>query len=482
MPTEFDQRDFNYTNTPEVPASGSSALIGPTYKIVARLLNRFTGLTGTSDYWTLPSMTVQGIINALPAAASATVAGLVELATPGEVQTGTDSSRAATPQGVRAGTNMLAKKADVAAATTVNITLSGTQTVDTVALSAGQRVLVKNQTTNTENGIYVVAVGTWLRAEDADESVDFQFGQEVRVRAGTQAGIWYLSGATAVTIGVTAIAYSTSTSSAAHAFWSTAHTDVDNTDTPADGEVPTYNSATSKWITSPANTDTTLIMGLRLTWNSATQITVGAGACYIPASGKVVSKATTTVINPTGLAANTWYYLYAFESGGTLAFEYLTTAPTTYFFPAKQSSVNTRRFIGSFKTMPASTSIAGFNDDGSWIYWVPSYSAQNIFDTPYIVINGIRSNTSTTYSAAAACPAGTTNVQAYTHTSLDDRAYVGQFGITTSASVHDWFVDVGWNTDVFPFVLGGDRQLVHRGLASATGFFWLSIAGWKRER
>ena len=40
-------------------------------------------------------------------------------------------------------------------ATTANLTLSGTQTIDGVAVVADDRVLVKNQTTATQNGIYV---------------------------------------------------------------------------------------------------------------------------------------------------------------------------------------------------------------------------------------------------------------------------------------------------------------------------------------
>lgn len=56
----------------------------------------------------------------------------------------------------------------VKAATTANITLSGTQTVDGIALVAGDRVLVKNQTNPQENGIYVVAAGAWSRSADAD--------------------------------------------------------------------------------------------------------------------------------------------------------------------------------------------------------------------------------------------------------------------------------------------------------------------------
>jgi hypothetical protein len=53
-------------------------------------------------------------------------------------------------------------------ATTGNITLSGTQTIDGVAVIAGDRVLVKNQTTKSQNGMYVVAAGGWGRATDLD--------------------------------------------------------------------------------------------------------------------------------------------------------------------------------------------------------------------------------------------------------------------------------------------------------------------------
>lgn len=59
-------------------------------------------------------------------------------------------------------------KASVKAATTANITLSGTQTIDGIALIAGDRVLVKNQSTANQDGIYVVAAGAWTRAADAD--------------------------------------------------------------------------------------------------------------------------------------------------------------------------------------------------------------------------------------------------------------------------------------------------------------------------
>lgn len=57
-------------------------------------------------------------------------------------------------------------KGSVKAATTANITLSGAQTIDGVSLVAGDRCLVKNQTTASQNGIYVVAAGAWARSDD----------------------------------------------------------------------------------------------------------------------------------------------------------------------------------------------------------------------------------------------------------------------------------------------------------------------------
>lgn len=59
-------------------------------------------------------------------------------------------------------------KASVKVATTSNITLSGPQTIDGIALIAGDRVLVKNQTTANQDGIYTVAAGAWDRASDAN--------------------------------------------------------------------------------------------------------------------------------------------------------------------------------------------------------------------------------------------------------------------------------------------------------------------------
>jgi hypothetical protein len=99
----------------------------------------------------------------------------------------------------------------VRVATTGNITLSGTQTIDGVAVIAGDRVLVKDQTTQTQNGIYVVASGAWTRATDADNTPNGELagGDFTLVLEGTvNSGYGYVcSNTSAITIGTTNVTY-----------------------------------------------------------------------------------------------------------------------------------------------------------------------------------------------------------------------------------------------------------------------------------
>jgi hypothetical protein len=98
-------------------------------------------------------------------------------------------------------------KASVNVATTANITLSGTQTIDGIAVVAGDRVLVKDQTTATQNGIYVVAAGSWTRATDMDAAGEFA-GAYTFVKQGTvNADRGYVCTNDSVTIGTTNVTF-----------------------------------------------------------------------------------------------------------------------------------------------------------------------------------------------------------------------------------------------------------------------------------
>ena len=103
-------------------------------------------------------------------------------------------------------------KQSVRAATTGPITLDNTTTaIDNVTLANGNRVLVKDQGTASENGIYVVSTsGAWSRATDADETGELTAGSFVFVEEGdthSDSG-WVVSTNGTITIGSSSINFS----------------------------------------------------------------------------------------------------------------------------------------------------------------------------------------------------------------------------------------------------------------------------------
>ena len=99
-------------------------------------------------------------------------------------------------------------KASVVAATTVNITLSGAQTIDGVAVVATDRVLVKNQTAPADNGIYIASATAWSRAPDMNTWAQVP-GAYVFIEGGTTLADtgWVCTSDAGGTIGVTAITW-----------------------------------------------------------------------------------------------------------------------------------------------------------------------------------------------------------------------------------------------------------------------------------
>lgn len=100
-------------------------------------------------------------------------------------------------------------KQSVRAASTANLTLEDLQTIDGVELEAGDRVLVKDQTADEENGIYEAGEGVWLRAADADDEVEvaanfFVFVEEGSTQADTG---WVLTTNPPLVVGTTPLTF-----------------------------------------------------------------------------------------------------------------------------------------------------------------------------------------------------------------------------------------------------------------------------------
>lgn len=121
----------------------------------------------------------------------------------------TEANDAATKAYVDAARSGLDVKDSVRAATTANITLSGEQTIDGVSVVAGNRVLVKNQSTASENGIYVAAAGAWARATDFDSDAEVTPGAFTFVEEGTTNGDagFVLTTNAPITVGSTSLTF-----------------------------------------------------------------------------------------------------------------------------------------------------------------------------------------------------------------------------------------------------------------------------------
>lgn len=97
----------------------------------------------------------------------------------------------------------------VASTANINLTTGGLLTIDDVALAAGNRVLVKNQTTATQNGIYDANAAAWSRSSDADSDAEVTAGMAVFVEQGTLNGDkqWALTTDNPIVLGTTSLTF-----------------------------------------------------------------------------------------------------------------------------------------------------------------------------------------------------------------------------------------------------------------------------------
>lgn len=103
----------------------------------------------------------------------------------------------------------LSWKDSVRMATTSNVALTGAGVaVDGVTPVVGDRILVKNQSSPQENGIYVVAAGAWARAGDADIAAEIE-GMAAYVNEGTTNGdtAWVCTANAPITVGTTPLPF-----------------------------------------------------------------------------------------------------------------------------------------------------------------------------------------------------------------------------------------------------------------------------------
>lgn len=202
-------------------------------------------------------------------------------------------------------------KASVRAATTAAGTLAtsfeNTDVIDGVTLATGDRILIKDQASGGENGIYIVAAsGAPTRAPDADTAAEVTAGMAVFVEEGTTNADtgWVMTNNGAITLGSTALVFTQFSGSGALTAGSgltkTGNTvDFITLDTSLIVAADSVKVNLALWIT--RETPTGLVNGANTTYTLANTPVVGSEQVFLngilqePGAGNDYTIATTTI-------------------------------------------------------------------------------------------------------------------------------------------------------------------------------------------
>ena len=307
-------------------------------------------------------------------------------------------------------------KAECQVATTGNITLSGLQTIDGYTTLGNDRVLVKNQTTSAQNGIYVASTGAWARSSDANTWNSLISAFTFIMNGTTQQNSgWVCTIASGGTLGTTPVTWSQLASAASYfagtgltlSSYTFSITPVGTSGTYGSASsVPVFVTNASGQVSSVTNTTISIapsqinatipnsgltnstISGVALGSNLAnltagTNITFSSGTTYNGSSAITINASSTMVYPGAGIPNSTgsaWGTSYSTTGSGTVVA--LATSPT-FVTPILGTPQSGNFSTGTFTwptfnqntTGNASTATTANNLSGTTQYSLPYQSA-----------------------------------------------------------------------------------------------------------
>ena len=228
-------------------------------------------------------------------------------------------------------------KAECQVASTGNLTLSGLQTIDGYTTLVGDRVLVKNQTTQAQNGIYVAASGAWARSSDANTWNSLISAFTFIQNGSTQANSgWVCTISTGGTLGTTPVTWSQLASAASYfagtgltlSSYTFSITPVGTAGTYGSAsQVPVFVTNASGQVTSVTNTS----ISIAPSQINATIPNSGLTNSSITINGSAISlggSATITAVNPNALTIGTGLSGSSYNGSSAVTIALANTAVT----------------------------------------------------------------------------------------------------------------------------------------------------------
>ncbi len=247
------------------------------------------------------------------------------------------------------------QKANVRVVAIANQALTGTPVINGIQTAAGDEVLLTGQTAPHENGVWVVAAGSWARRADLDTSAEVVPGIWMRAMEGTRRGRWFLATTGTITLGTTALAFEKE-GTAGDGLAQDGDT-LSLEETGITGGTYTNPTITLDEFgravgVGSGTTPSTFIEGLAFVRVSDTAVTLRAGSAWVPGLDAVLEAPTDIAKTGLVLAANTIYYGYLWSNAGTPDLELSTTAPAAAYrgIAKTKTGDTTRRYVGEFLT------------------------------------------------------------------------------------------------------------------------------------
>lgn len=278
-------------------------------------------------------------------------------------------------------------------ATTSNITLSGLQNIDGGTGVAGQRILVKNQSTASQNGIYEQQVGSWTRTSDFDGTDEVEPGSTIPVLYGTAnaATAWILTTAAPVIVGTTNLTFvklagtagipslsgeatagidgvTTLSNAAVIGKVLTGYTPAAGTVTASDSIIGAIQKIDANVVNSFAGGYAAGASGLKVQVTSDTNTTItanqialsnGSGLVYIANSVNISNNITTSGaggLDTGSETADTWYSVWVVYNGTTVSSLLSTsstspTMPSGYTYKARVAWIRNNASSNLYRTL-----------------------------------------------------------------------------------------------------------------------------------